>query len=133
MIVLDASVAVSWLLNEGPTPRLDSILAAHDIIVPSHWAVEVGHGILKALRRKTISQEHLSGIASDLDALSISVQPPIDVASVLPLLKFAREQGLTMYDAVYVQLALNRTAELATLDNAMGKTAAKLGIKLFLA
>jgi predicted nucleic acid-binding protein len=38
-----------------------------------------------------------------------------------------------MYDAVYVQLALNRTAELATLDNAMGKTAAKLGIKLFLA
>ena len=133
MIVLDASVAVSWLLNEGPTPRLDSILAAHDIIVPSHWTVEVGHGILKALRRKTISQEHLSGIASDLDALSISVQPPIDVASVLPLLKFAREQGLTMYDAVYVQLALNRTAELATLDNAMAKTAAKLGIKLFLA
>ncbi len=78
-----------------------------------------------------MSQEHLSGIASDLDALSISVQPPIDVASVLPLLKFAREHGLTMYDAVYVQLALNRTAELATLDEAMGKTAAKLGIKLF--
>jgi prevent-host-death family protein len=53
-------VAVSRLLNEGPTPRLDSILAAHDIIVPSHWIVEVGHGILKALQRKTISQEHLS-------------------------------------------------------------------------
>ena len=130
MIALDASVAVSWLLNEGPTPRLDSILAAHDIIVPSHWTIEVGHGILKALRRKTISQEHLSGIASDLDALSISVQPPIGVASVLPLLKFAREHGLTMYDAAYVQLAQNRTAKLATLDKAMGQTAAKLGIEM---
>jgi predicted nucleic acid-binding protein len=133
LIVLDASVAVSWLLAEGPTPRLDSVLAAHDIIVPSHWTVEVGHGIFKALRRKAIAQEHLSGIASDLEVLSISVQPPIDIASVLPLLKFAREHGLTMYDAVYVQLALNRTAELATLDNAMRKSAARLGIKLFLA
>lgn len=131
MIVLDASIAVSWLLNESPMSEFESVLATRQIIVPSHWTIEVGHAILKALRRKTITQEQLSGIASDLDALSISIQPPIGVASILPLLAFAREHGLTMYDAAYIQLALNHTAMLATLDNAMSKTATRLGIKLF--
>jgi predicted nucleic acid-binding protein len=130
LIVLDASIAVSWLLKENLRPDLDSVLAANRIIVPSHWTVEVGHAILKALRRKAIMHEHLIGIASDLDALSISIQPPTGVASMLPLLAFAREHGLTMYDAAYVQLALNRTAQLATLDSAMSKTAGRLGIKL---
>ena len=98
--------------------------------MPSHWTVEVGHAILKALRRNTIRQEQLIGIASDLDGLSISIQPPIDVAAIVPLLNFASEHGLTMYDAAYVQLARDRTAKLATLDKAMGQTAAKLGIEM---
>jgi predicted nucleic acid-binding protein len=130
LIVLDASVAVSWLLNENLRPDLDTILVTNRVIVPSHWTVEVGHAILKALRRKAIIHEHLIGIASDLDSLNISIQPPTPVASMLPLLAFAREHGLTMYDAAYVQLALNRSAQLATLDSAMSTTAARLGIKL---
>jgi predicted nucleic acid-binding protein len=130
LIVLDASITVSWLLNEGSASHLESVLATDRVIVPSHWTVEVGHAILKALRRKTIRQEQLIGIASDLDGLSISIQPPIDVAAIVPLLNFAWEHGLTMYDAAYVQLARNRTAKLATLDKAMGQTAAKLGIEM---
>ena len=130
MIVLDASITVSWLLDEPSASDLESVLRTERIIVPSHWTVEVGHAILKALRRNTIRQEQLIGIASDLDGLSISIQPPIDVAAIAPLLNFAWEHGLTMYDAAYVQLARNRTAKLATLDKAMGQTAAKLGIEI---
>ncbi|HEV7878400.1 type II toxin-antitoxin system VapC family toxin [Bradyrhizobium sp.] len=130
MIVLDASITVTWLLDEPSASDLESVLSTERIIVPSHWTVEVGHAILKALRRNTIRQEQLVGIASDLDGLSISIQPPIDVAAIVPLLNFAWEHGLTMYDAGYVQLALNRTAKLATLDKAMGQTAAKLGIEM---
>jgi predicted nucleic acid-binding protein len=130
LIVLDASITVSWLLDEPSALDLESVLRTERIIVPSHWTVEVGHAILKALRRNTIRQEQLIGIASDLDGLSISVQPPIDVAAIVPLLNFAWEHGLTMYDAAYVQLARNRTAKLATLDKAMGQTAAKLGIEM---
>lgn len=130
MIVLDASITVSWLLDEPSASDLESVLRTERIIVPSHWTVEVGHAILKALRRNTIRQEQLIGIASDLDGLSISIQPPIDVAAIVPLLNFASEHGLTMYDAAYVQLARDRTAKLATLDKAMGQTAAKLGIEM---
>jgi predicted nucleic acid-binding protein len=130
LIVLDASITVSWLLDEPSAWDLESVLRTERIIVPSHWTVEVGHAILKALRRNTIRQEQLIGIASDLDGLSISIQPPIDVAAIVPLLNFAWEHGLTMYDAAYVQLARNRTAKLATLDKAMGQTAAKLGIEM---
>ena len=130
MIVLDASITVSWLLDEPSASDLENVLGTERIIVPSHWTVEVGHAILKALRRNTIRQEQLIGIASDLDGLSISIQPPINVAEIVPLLNLAWEHGLTMYDAAYVQLARNRTAKLATLDKAMGQTAAKLGIEM---
>jgi predicted nucleic acid-binding protein len=130
LIVLDASITVSWLLDEPSASEIESVLTTDRIIVPSHWSIEVGHAILKALRRKTIRQEQLIGIASDLGGLSISIQPPIGVAAILPLLTFAREHGLTMYDAAYVQLARNRTAKLATLDKAMGQIAAKLGIEM---
>jgi predicted nucleic acid-binding protein len=130
LIVLDASITVSWLLDEPSASDLERVLRTERIIVPSHWTVEVGHAILKALRRNTIRQEQLIGIASDLDGLSISIQPPINVAEIVPLLHFAWEHGLTMYDAAYVQLARTRTAKLATLDKAMRQTAAKLGIEM---
>lgn len=132
MIVLDASVAVSWLLNEGAALELDIQLAERRIVVPSHWTAEVGNAILKALRRKTIAQERLTIIASNLDILDLTIEPPISVASMLPLLAFAREQGLSMYDAAYVHLAWKRVAALASFDKAMRKSAERLGIQLIM-
>ena len=46
------------------------------------------------------------------------------------LLRFAQTQRLTFYDALYVQLALEADATLATLDENMRKSAVQLGLKL---
>jgi predicted nucleic acid-binding protein len=129
LIVLDASVAVSWLLSEGAASELDRQLAERRIIVPAYWTAEVGNAILKALRRKTIPQERLSIIESNLDILNLTIEP-VAVASVLPLVAFAREQGLSAYDAGYVHLAWKRGATLASFDKAMRTAAERLGIQL---
>lgn len=130
MIVLDASVAVSWLLNEGAAPELDRQLAERPIVVPAHWTTEVGNAIVKALRRKTIAQERLSIIESNLTILNPTIEPPLGVACVLPLVAFAHEHGLSTYDARYVHLAWKRVAALASFDKTMRKAAERLGIQL---
>lgn len=132
MIVLDASVAVGWLLNEhSPMPDIDDILATRQIVVPAHRLIEIGNATLKALRRKTIPPERLAVIENNLDHLAITIEPPIAIDQMLPMQRFARAHGLTMYDAAYVQLALSRLAELATLDKAMRGAALKLGIAVW--
>ena len=40
----------------------------------------------------------------------------------------ARKHGITFYDALYLELALRMTAELATLDNALARAAANEGL-----
>lgn len=131
MIVLDASVAVSWLLAEHTkTAILDDLLATRRILVPSHWTTEVSHAILKALRRKSIPQAKLIDIAKDIEVLDVVIQPPTTLSAMIPMIGFAQENGLTVYDAAYVQLALARNAELATFDNAMRQAAGRLGVTL---
>jgi predicted nucleic acid-binding protein len=44
--------------------------------------------------------------------------------------QFAVTHGLTSYDAVYVQLAIQHEATLATLDKAMRRAATRLNIPL---
>ncbi len=130
MIVLDASVAVSWLLNEGTAPELDRHLAEQPIVVPAYWTIEVGNAVVKALRRKTIAQERLSIIESNLTILNPTIEPPLALVSMLPLLAFGHEHGLSTYDAGYVHLAWKRVAALATFDKTMRKAAQRLGIQL---
>ena len=62
----------------------------------------------------------------------LPVEPPVGVASVLPLVAFAREQGLSAYDAGYVHLAWKRGATLASFDKAMRAAAERLGIQLIM-
>lgn len=132
MIVLDASITVGWLFNEASSsPPIDDILATKSIIVPAHWTAEIGHAALKALRRKIVSPERIDAIGDDLGHIAITIEPPIAIDQMLPMLRFARLHGLTMYDAAYVHLALSRRAELATLDKAMRGAASKLGIALW--
>ncbi len=130
MIVLDASAAVSWLLNEGPASELDRQLAERLIVVPSHWTIEVGNAIVKALRRSSIEHERLSIIESNLAILNPAIEPPLGVEALLPLVAFASEHGLSTYDAGYVQLAWKRVAALASFDQKMRRAAERLGVQL---
>lgn len=132
MIVVDASAAVSWLLSEKTASNsLGEIFVTRQIIVPAHWTVEIGHAILKALRRKAVMKQHLIEIGANLELLDIRVEPPMKMSSITPMISFARQHGLTMYDAAYVQLALAQSAELATFDSAMRNAASQLGVALF--
>jgi len=103
--VLDASVALQWLL-EDESDRVYSLqvlksLATNVAVVPPLWFYEVGNGLLMASRRGLIS---------------------------LPAL--ANTHRLTVYDAAYLALARRLQVPLATNDAALRRVANALDVKV---
>jgi predicted nucleic acid-binding protein len=131
--VLDASIAISWHLEDEPSPfaeRVLELLRDDEALVPSIWVLEVTNGLLIAHRRGRIN---LAGLvqAGELSArLPISVhEVPLD-AAFGRVLDLARSQDLTVYDAAYLDLALREALPLATADTDLRAAAQRLDVSL---
>ncbi|QRY48238.1 type II toxin-antitoxin system VapC family toxin [Mycolicibacterium boenickei] len=109
MIVLDASAAVSALLNDGPARRL---LAAEAIHVPHLVDVEV----VSVLRRQAAAG--LLGAEDARQALDVWRRLGLIRYAAAPLLERVWElrTTVTAYDAMYVALAENLDCALVTAD-----------------
>jgi predicted nucleic acid-binding protein len=131
--VLDASVALGWALpDEGRAAPAFEVLAslANGVpaAVPAHWQAEVGNGLLMALRRGRLGPDHLPLILAQLSTLPVAVD---DVGArdawAEPLAR-ALATGLTLYDALYLELAERRGVPLATFDAALRHAALAAGV-----
>ena len=127
-IVVDASVASDWLLDDEFDPTAASALSRlieEGAIVPQLWSFEVRNALLTAERRGRISgeetRERLEGLAEL--PINTDAEPDLDIA-----LGLAREYRLSFYDALYLELAKRRNCALATLDQNLGRAAATEGL-----
>jgi predicted nucleic acid-binding protein len=132
LIVLDASIAVAWPLNEPgfSASELNDALTKNQAIVPAHWPIELGNALLTAVRQKRISFERLTRISVEIEGLDVAVESPAAPNRFSALIEFAADQGLTLYDAAYVDLSMTKNATLATLDKAMRQTARRLNLNV---
>ena len=121
--VLDASVAVAWLLDDENEPRAEAPLkrlGAETALVPLVWHVEVRSALLGAERRGRLRPVDVDVRLRQIDGLPVHTDaaPSFEAAFAL-----ARTRRLTVYDALYLELALRAGAPLATLDNALAAAA----------
>jgi predicted nucleic acid-binding protein len=133
LIVLDASLMIARLLSEahdGLDQDLYDLIDVSQVVVPSHWPVEISNGLWTNIRRGRVATSEIEAIAASLSTFELTVSPPIAVQGVETLTQFAIEHGLTSYDAAYVRLALEQGATLATLDRAMRVAANRLDVSL---
>ena len=135
-VVLDASLALQWLL-EDETDREYSLevlarLTEKRGIVPVLWFYEVGNGLVMACRRNRITLHQVEGFLTRLKSLPIdaALQNP---AETLDLPALAHAHLLTNYDAAYLALAMHSALPLATRDAALLRAAAATGVKVFTA
>ncbi len=123
-VVVDASVAVKWVLDESDAERAEALLtdclrAARVIATPPHLHSEAGNAIYQRTR---ISEVTLRLSPADaIEALSELLEVPIELIAPHGLyeraLAFAQLHGLpSIYDALYVVLAQLLGAELWTAD-----------------
>lgn len=115
-MVVDASVAASWLFDDEDDARAAASLSALDEtqgIVPQLWHYEMRNILLMAQRRKRISTSGFQERVAALDELPLETDGTADLDHALAL---AGAHGLSFYDALYLELACRRQASMATLD-----------------
>jgi predicted nucleic acid-binding protein len=130
--VLDCSVAVAWCFEDEATPELDDLLdqvQQEGAVVPPLWAAETANVLLMAFRRGRIAKETIPERLALLDMLPVETDDTGSGAvwrtSVLTL---ADAEALTMYDAIYLELAIRRGLRLASSDIALRSAASRHGV-----
>ncbi len=131
--VVDASVALSWMFEDETHRRADTALeqvAEEGALVPQLWHMETRNALLTAERRGRLSSEEVNERLDALKDLPITTDQEPDLQLAFEL---ARTHGLTIYDALYLELAKRKNTELATLDRRLGQAAEAEGIPLLVA
>lgn len=136
--VLDASVALRWLMKDGTASDLayanfvlDQFLNPDiEVHVPSHWPLEITNVMLRSERLSLIDKT-----ASDKFLDMISIAPfTIDLETagqaLDTTLDLARQFRLTPYDAAYLELAQRLECPLATLDKDLRRAAERAGVEV---
>lgn len=131
-LVLDASVPLGWALpDEGRNDPARGVLAslgAGTALVPAHWRAEVGNGLLMALRRGRLTADRLPRILAELSMLPVSVDASGAHEAWAGPLAQALATGLTLHDALYLELAKRCGLPLATFDAALRHAALTAGV-----
>jgi len=133
MFVLDCSVTVAWAFDDEDAPRAAVVrdrLGEDLAVVPAIWALEVGNALLVAERRQRISRAESARFVEILRALPIDVDATPALGTLGSLLSLARQTGVSVYDAGYLDLAAAHGLPLATLDKALERAARQLGVAL---
>lgn len=131
-VVIDASVAISWLLGEvDGLVLVDELMQSEKLFAPPIWRAEVVNVILKKERQRSLTRDTGNAFLTELDSIGIQVQSPPE-QSLTEMAEFARPHQLSSYDAAYLQLAVALNARLMTLDRNLQSAAQRLGISLVL-
>lgn len=132
-LVLDASMALSWLLRDESNARADAVLVrleAAPAHAPQVWPLEVANALWVAERRGRIQESQVRQGLEDILALPVSVEMSEPARVFREILPLARRHGLSVYDATYLDLAARLGLPLATLDDNLAKAARKIGVDL---
>ena len=127
-IVIDASVSASWLFDDEDEAHAAAALARLETvegIVPQLWHYEMRNILLVARRRRRISASGLADRLAALAELPLVTDADPDLERTMEV---AERHGLTVYDALYLELARRRDASLATLDAALQRAAESEGL-----
>ena len=118
MIVLDASMAASIVLpDETDPPReVQERVFAGPLVAPAHWVMEITNAVLVAERRQRITADDRAIIFDRIRGLQVELAAADLGATCINTYDLATGYRLTLYDAAYLQLAIDRGAILASND-----------------
>ena len=131
--MLDASIALAWLFEDEDTAATDEVLRRVVVkggIVPSLWRLEVANAFQIAVRRGRCGEAYVDRSLEYLAELPIATDDEMDDHAWGATKTLAREHGLTLYDAAYLELALRIQRPLASCDAALIRAARACGLEM---
>jgi predicted nucleic acid-binding protein len=121
--VVDASVVIKWFLPEIHSDAARRLLSApHEYFSPDLLFPEVGNVIWKKVRRGELTAEQGERLAVDVSTIAVETVPTRGLLVAAHAL--AAATGLTVYDCMYLALAVRFKTEMITADDRVGRTVA---------
>jgi predicted nucleic acid-binding protein len=102
--------------------------SAVDSVAPRLWAYEIRNSVLMGIRRGRITKPDGEQFLLSLNELNVRLTEPESYDDVFSL---AQQHGLTVYDAAYLDLAIQERLPLASLDRQLVRAAQAVGVELF--
>lgn len=131
--VLDASVVLAWHFEDESSDIADAIAERcldDQVVVPHHWQAEVANGLLSGERRQRTGPDRIAAFLKRLDLIELS-NDDMERREVFDrILPLARAHRLTIYDALYLELAEREGLPLATLDAELAAAGRSVGIEI---
>lgn len=122
--VLDASVALKWVLTEPDSAKAISLRddfrkQLHELLAPDVFPVEVAHALTRAERKGLIKPFQATRLLTDVLSTPIPLHPYRPLLPRAVAISSAMRCGV--YDGLYVALAEREGCELATADDKLVK------------
>jgi predicted nucleic acid-binding protein len=125
---------MAWCFEDEASPETDEIqdwltadARAH---VPTLWHVEIANVLWACERRKRITEADSVRFLAVLEALNIMTDHQTEQHAGQKTLGLARQHGVSVYDAAYLELAMRLGLPLASKDETLRKAAQAVGLSI---
>jgi predicted nucleic acid-binding protein len=114
MIIVDASVAVKWVVSEPDSAEAAALLDKARVGAPALWLSEASNALWAKVMRRQLTPEEAWGQAMDLaDAPVVTIPLP----GLLPVaMRMALELEHPIYDCFYLAAAVQKETHVVTAD-----------------
>ena len=135
-LVLDASMTIAWLFADERADAAHAIMlrvVSSGAVVPSLWRLEVANVLRNAVRRGRCDEAYVDRSLERLSRFPVEVDDETSMHAWTTTQTLSRKQGLTPYDAAYLELAIRKSQPLATCDVELTAAAARCGLEVLTA
>jgi predicted nucleic acid-binding protein len=113
-IVVDASVALKWVLDEPGHEAADALLD-EELVVPALWLVEAANALWRRARRGELTGDEAKERLAELANAPVATSAIED--DVFAAAELANALGHPVYDCLYLAAAIREGAYVVTADS----------------